>query len=148
MASLFEETARSTILRRLDQLTPDATPRWGRMCPPEMLAHQEETLRYALREIDAAPVASPLAWPLVSWLGVHVMPWPKGKAQSPAEFLAGRCEDWEAKRTSLKGYIARFVAQGPAGDWPASPVFGRLSGKSWGVLAWRHFDHHLKQFGV
>ena len=59
MASLFEETARSTILRRLDQLTPDATPRWGRMRPPEMLAHQEETLRYALREIDAAPVASP-----------------------------------------------------------------------------------------
>jgi len=27
-------------------------------------------------------------------------------------------------------------------------VFGRLSAKQWGVLMYRHVDHHLRQFGV
>ena len=30
----------------------------------------------------------------------------------------------------------------------AHPAFGKLSPRAWGVLAWRHTDHHLRQFGV
>jgi hypothetical protein len=27
-------------------------------------------------------------------------------------------------------------------------VFGRISGRSWGALQYKHLDHHLRQFGV
>lgn len=33
-------------------------------------------------------------------------------------------------------------------SWPPSRVFGRISGRSWGVLQHKHLDHHLRQFGV
>lgn len=28
------------------------------------------------------------------------------------------------------------------------PSFGRMRPKDWDVLQYRHFDHHLRQFGV
>jgi 2-phospho-L-lactate transferase/gluconeogenesis factor (CofD/UPF0052 family) len=28
------------------------------------------------------------------------------------------------------------------------PHMAEISGHDWGVLAWRHMDHHLTQFGV
>jgi hypothetical protein len=30
----------------------------------------------------------------------------------------------------------------------AHPMFGRMSGRLWSQLTYRHFDHHLTQFGA
>jgi hypothetical protein len=30
----------------------------------------------------------------------------------------------------------------------AHPSFGRLSGREWGILVYKHTDHRLRQFGV
>ena len=32
--------------------------------------------------------------------------------------------------------------------WPDHPAFGALSRRAWGVLIYRHMDHHLRQFGA
>jgi hypothetical protein len=42
----------------------------------------------------------------------------------------------------------RFAARGQDGPWVDHPAFGRLSPRAWGVLVYRHMDHHLRQFGV
>ena len=31
---------------------------------------------------------------------------------------------------------------------PVHPAFGDITTQAWGVLAYRHTDHHLRQFGV
>jgi hypothetical protein len=33
-------------------------------------------------------------------------------------------------------------------EWPEHPAFGRMSRRVWGVLGYRHLDHHFRQFGV
>ena len=50
--------------------------------------------------------------------------------------------------SQLRALVGRFADRGPAGAWPASRVFGRISGRSWGVLQYKHLDHHLRQFGA
>src|SRR5206468_6853230 len=72
----------------------------------------------------------------------------KGKGRSPPEFLATRPTTWQADVTRLRDLIRRFGDRGPAAAWPPSRVFGRISGRSWGVLEHKHLDHHLRQFGV
>ena len=57
-------------------------------------------------------------------------------------------ENDEADVTRLRALIRRFGDRGPAAEWPPSRVFGRISGRSWGVLELKHLDHHLRQFGV
>ena len=148
MGSLFDARDRGAILGRIAALSPERRPRWGRFTAPEMVCHVSCALRQGLGEYDAGPPRGPIArWPL-NWLLIHAVPWPKGRAQSPPEFLAVRPTSWEADVGRLRDLVERFGSRGPDADWPPSRVFGRISGRSWGALQYKHLDHHLRQFGV
>jgi hypothetical protein len=57
--------------------------------------------------------------------------------------------DLQGERQRLLALIDRFVAAGRTGmtTHPHS-FFGRLTPDEWGVLSYKHLDHHLRQFGV
>jgi hypothetical protein len=44
--------------------------------------------------------------------------------------------------------LIRTVGESTSRTWPSHPAFGSLGRRGWGVLTWRHLDHHLRQFGV
>ncbi|HVE79409.1 MAG TPA: hypothetical protein VNA89_11130 [Gemmatimonadaceae bacterium] len=148
MGTLFDPRDRARVLARIAALTPERRPLWGRFTAPEMVCHVSCGLRQGLGEYDAGPPAGPLQRPPLNWLLIHVLPWPKGKAQSPPEFLAVRPTTWSADAGALRDLVERFGARGPDAPWPPSKVFGRISGRSWGALQYKHLDHHLRQFGV
>jgi hypothetical protein len=147
MPSLFDPRVRTVILERISLLTPDRKPAWGRFTAPEMVCHVSSDLRQALGELDARPAGRFARFPL-NWLVIHVVPWPRGKGRSPPEFLATRPTTWAADVGRLRDLIERFAARGPTAAWPPSAAFGRISGRSWGVLEHKHLDYHLRQFGV
>jgi hypothetical protein len=146
--TLWDDEARAALLRRLDVLTPQTAPKWGRMNAGEMLAHVVNGMRLGLGEIDARPRRSPFRrWPL-KYLFVYWVPFPKG-APAPREIVTrGTPADWGANFRALRDSIEEIARRDRKGTWPAHPVFGPLSGSAWGALGWRHFDHHLRQFGV
>ena len=148
MPSLFDPEVRRAVLDRVARLTPQRKPGWGRFTAPEMVCHVSAGLRQGLGELDAGPPAGPLTRFPMNWLAIHVIPWPKGKGKSPREFLATRPTTWEADVAHLRDLIERFSVRGAGAAWPPSKVFGRISGRSWGVLEYKHLDHHLRQFGV
>jgi hypothetical protein len=148
MPSLFDPQVRTIIIDRISRLTAERKPGWGRFTAPEMVCHVSSGLREGLGEMAAGPPSGPLARFPLNWLMIHVLPWPKGKGQSPPEFLATRPTTWAADVRQLQDLITRFAARGPAAPWPPSRVFGRISGNSWGVLHHKHLDYHLRQFGV
>lgn len=148
MGTLFDPRDRAAILARIAALTPERRPRWGRFTAPEMVCHLCCALRQGMREYDAGPPRGALArWPL-NWLLIHAIPWPQGRGKSPPEFLAVRPTAWQADVDTLRDLVDRFGARGPDAAWPPSPVFGTISGRSWGVLQHKHRDHHLRQFGA
>ena len=148
MPSLFDPQARVAILDRIARLVPEAKPVWGRFTAPEMVCHVSCDLRQGLGELDAGPPSGAIAHFPMNWVAIHVIPWPRGKGRSPPEFLATRPTTWEADVGRLRDLVERFSARGPSGPWPASLAFGRITGRSWGVLEYKHLDHHLRQFGV
>ena len=148
MPSIFDSQDRVGVVQRISRLTPERKPGWGRFTAPEMVCHVSAGLRQGLGELDADPPSGPLARFPLNWLMIHVVPWPKGKGQSPPEFLSTRPTTWAADVGRLRDLIERFAARGPDGPWPLSRVFGRISGRSWGVLQHKHLDHHLRQFGI
>lgn len=148
MGTLFDAQQRAVILGRIGRLTAEGKPLWGRFTAPEMVCHVSTGLRQGLREADLGPPVGPFDRAPLNWLVIHVLPWPKGKAKAPPEMLATRPTTWAADVAALRDLVERFGARGPAGAWPESKVFGRISGRSWGVLQHRHVDYHLRQFGV
>ena len=148
MGTLFDPRDREAILRRVSQLPADQRPLWGRFTAREMVCHVCIPLRQGLGEVDIGPSVPPFNRMPLNWLLIHVLPWPKAKARAPAELLEIRPTTWAADVAALRDLIERFGARGPGGAWPENKVFGRISGRSWGVLQHKHLDHHLRQFGV
>jgi len=148
MRTIFEPSACAEVIERFDRLSPESPSNWGRMDAPRMVCHVADALRQALGEINANLVKSPLAVFPFNWLLIHVLPWPKGKARSPSEFLERKPATWEADVAECKRLIRAAHSRGADADWPISPTFGRISGRSFGVLVYKHLDHHLRQFGV
>ena len=148
MGTIFDRRDRADILGRIERLAPDRPPVWGRFTAPEMVCHVSCALRQGLGEYDAGPPTGPLQYPPLNLLLIHLLPWPRGKAQSPPEFLAVRPTTWEADLAGLRQLVDRFGERGADAPWPPSKVFGRISGRSGGALQHKHLNHHLTQFGV
>ena len=147
MKTLFNAADRTALLGRLDDLNAARPPVWGQMNAHEMICHAGTALRLSLGEGIGRRANGPLArWPL-NWLLIYVLPWPKG-AQSPPELLGTQPGTWEGDTAELRRLIDEFGARDPRDDWPQSVAFGKISGSTWGVLQYRHLDHHFRQFGI
>ncbi len=147
VGTLFNADDRKAILERLGGLTADTRPIWGRFTPGAMICHVTTGVGQGIGEVDLGPARGPLTrWPL-NWLLIHIIPFPKGAPAAP-EMLARAPTTFERDVATLRGMIERFGAKDPNGAWPESRVFGRISGRSWGVLQYKHLDHHLRQFGL
>jgi hypothetical protein len=145
--TIFDPRVRDSLVQRLLTLTPERRPRWGRMSAPQMVSHLIQACRMACGELPVAPKASPLRSFPLNWLVVHWLPWPKGAPTAP-ELAARSAEQWDRDIDDLVTRIRRFSERNPSDRWPEHPAFGALSGASWGVLAYRHIDHHFDQFGI
>jgi len=113
-----------------------------------MVCHLAEGLKMALGELPVAPKNLPLRYPPLKQLIIYVAPFPKHAPTAPELVITATPSEWAGDVRTLTTLMDRFVARGPAGPWVDHPAFGRLSPRAWGVLVYRHMDHHFKQFGV
>ena len=147
MKSLNTDAARQEIVQRARRLTPDATPLWGKMNVAQMVCHITESMRMATGELPVAPKNVPVRYPPLKQLLLYVIPFPKGLPTAP-ELLARAPSEWNGDVSAFVATLDRFGKMDPRGAWPAHPAFGRMSRRDWGVLTYRHCDHHLRQFGA
>ncbi|MBC7791648.1 MAG: DUF1569 domain-containing protein [Anaerolineae bacterium] len=147
MKTLFQANARDEVLRRFGQLTPQHQARWGSMNAPRMLKHIVEAMRMAVGDLYCKPKNTPLRRTPLKQLVIYWLPFPKGVPTS-RELIQAEPGEWEADLAVLRQLIDRFAARESAAEWPVHPAFGSLTAKQWGILAYRHTDHHLRQFRV
>jgi hypothetical protein len=57
--------------------------------------------------------------------------------------------NFQNERTRLKNLVHRFSVLGAAvSPTPKHPFFGKLTPDEWATLAYKHLDHHLRQFNA
>jgi Protein of unknown function (DUF1569) len=118
------------------------------MTAPQMLAHLTDAARMALGEVVVARKNLPLArTALFKWMFFNVISFPKN-APSAREITSRIPENWDAEMAMLKALTERIGAPAASETFAAHPIFGTLTAREWGVLAHKHMDHHLRQFGV
>ena len=61
-------------------------------------------------------------------------------------FHGTRPVDFATDRAKTIALIHRFV--GPDARYSSHPVMGPLTPDEWMIWAWRHTDHHLRQFAL
>jgi hypothetical protein len=139
--------AAAGLIARLNLLTPESRGEWGRMSAHGMLCHVAD-VALGIRRLPGAPARPRKAFR--AFLGLHTpFPWPKGiRTPAPVDQEKGGTPPGEFEADRVRA-IAAIEAQAAAkGGWPEyHPIFGKLSEWEWQRFAWRHTDHHLRQFG-
>jgi Protein of unknown function (DUF1569) len=151
MKNLFDAAVVKQIKTRLGNLRPQSQRHWGKMTAAQMLAHCSVSMQWAVGEV--VPEKGPLP---VRLLGRLVKPFvfrnedPLRKNSPTAKSLIISDErDLEEQRDRLSKLIDKFASGGAAGCTrnPHS-FFGHMTPEQWAILAYKHLDHHLRQFGV
>ena len=148
MGSILNNEERSAIVRRMQSLSASSTARWGSMDVLGMLQHLRLSARMALGELEVPSVNKRAfhAFPL-KHLILYVLPFPKGAPTAP-ELKPVDAVSFEEERAALLELLERIGTGPREGGGPAHPLFGPLTRREWGVVTYKHADHHLKQFGA
>jgi Protein of unknown function (DUF1569). len=147
MNSIFDKKNNESIIARINALTPDSKPSWGKMSVDQMLKHANETIIVAFGETHVKVNF------VLKLLGKIL----KKKAfesgfgeNSPTakEFIfKGQYDFEEAKKELIKNF-SRFTEGQQSITVLNHPFWGKMSYEDWNKLMWKHIDHHLRQFGV
>jgi Protein of unknown function (DUF1569) len=148
MKSLFDEAGRNDIVGRLTALEAGSIRQWGKMSCAQMLCHCAVPLECGTGDRPSRQsFLGKIITPLIRGSVLGEKPFKRNSPTDPT-FVVSDERDFAAERARLLGLVQRFVDAGPtaASTYP-HPFFGKLSGEQWGVLMYKHLDHHLRQFG-
>jgi hypothetical protein len=153
MKDLFDPIWVEDVNRRILRLGPESERQWGSMTVAQTLAHCTSGIDMATGILNPrrSSFPAPLIGRLIKPLAFRdKTPMRRNSPSSPELFSAdpAKCE-LESERSRLIAAIASFASRGPACcSRSPHPFFGSLSPQQWGILMYKHIDHHLRQFGV
>jgi Protein of unknown function (DUF1569) len=148
MGSILNEADRAEIVRRMRSLSVSSNGRWGSMSVVSMLQHLRLSARMTVGELPVLSVNKRAfqMFPL-KHLILYVLPFPKGAPTAP-ELKPIDAVSFEDERAALLELLERIGTGPREGKGPAHPLFGPMTWREWGVVTYKHADHHLRQFGA
>lgn len=146
----FDETVKNENLARINNLSADSTPKWGKMNVSQMMAHVNVAYRMALDE--NTPITRGFKRFLISLIAKNMVvgekPYPKNGRTSP-DFIISDERDFEKEKAQLTSFINEVNQKGTSYfEGKESQSFGNLTAQEWSNLFQKHLNHHLEQFGV
>ncbi|MFN8260929.1 MAG: hypothetical protein U0X41_08365 [Chitinophagales bacterium] len=150
LPSIYEASVAQGFIDRINKLTPETSPKWGKMDVARMLAHCCVTYEYIFEERTDRPnfFLKQLLKCVVKNKVVSETPYPQNGPTGPA-FIIADARNFEKEKARLIGYIQKVSEKGPAFfEGKESVSFGVLTIPEWNNMMYKHLDHHLAQFGV
>jgi hypothetical protein len=152
MKTMARPADKAEIIRRLKMVRPDCSRRWGRMSAHQMVCHLSDAFRLVTHQKTASPATGIVQSTLIKWIALYLpFRWPQGVPTRPEmdqEIEGTKPGDFAADLADLESLLERITIVGTDYDWPAHPIFGRMSESAWKRWAYLHVDHHLRQFGL
>jgi uncharacterized protein DUF1569 len=148
MENIFDKSGNTELLQRIEKLTPESKPLWGKMNVCQMVAHCQKPLDVAegnhkIKRGLFAMLFGKMAKKgfLNGEIKKNLPTAPSFKVTDTPEFAT----EWQV----LKQLVLKFGEKGPEVIAEKKhPFFGEMTDEEWGVLQYKHLDHHLKQFDV
>ncbi len=149
MKYLFDDQKSSSIISRINQLSPQSKALWGKMNVSQMLAHCQPPLQVAMGEtMLKRNLFGFLFGKMAKKTVVSDKPYKRGLPTAPS-FIVKDERNFESEKQKLVQLITRFSSGGPAVlTKDPHPFFGKMTVEEWDKSQWKHLDHHLQQFGV
>lgn len=151
MKSLFDASAHEEVQQRIESLTTESVPEWGRMSVGQMCAHCQKPLELSMGHI-ALNAKKPgfmkrLVFKIYKPLMYNDKAWTQN-LPTVRDFVIKDDRDLEVEKKKLAELVTTFHNKKESTDWPVHPMFGKFTHEQWGKMQFKHLHHHLTQFGV
>jgi len=150
MKNIFDKKETSAVIERINKLSSETKPNWGKMSVDQMLAHCNVTYEMVYETNHPKPnvFAKMLLKLFVKPTVVHEKPYKKNGRTAP-QFLITNTKDFESEKARLINYLKKTQSLGENSfNNKESHSFGKLTTTEWNNMFYKHLDHHLSQFGV
>ena len=148
--NIFDRAYTQGLIQRIDALTPNTTPNWGKMTADQMLAHLNVAYDMSFTEKYSRPnaVSKFFLKLMVKNAVVGPKPYPKNGRTAP-QFIISEARNFDEEKKKLIGYIDKVRDFGKSHfEGLESHSFGPLTADEWNIMFAKHIEHHLTQFGV
>ncbi len=148
MENIFVKEDNQELLERLEKLTPKSRPLWGKMNVCQMVSHCQKPLDVAdgslkLKRSFLGMIFGKMA--KNNFLKNNI----KKNLPTHPSFKVEDTPDFETEWGTLISLVKKFGEKGPEViATKQHPLFGEMTEEEWGILQYKHLDHHLKQFDV
>jgi hypothetical protein len=147
MKSLYDQQVYNRVLERIEKITPETTPAWGRMNAAQMMAHCTEIIEVSDgKPLENTPFIARLFKGYIKKMVVGPKPFPKNTKTHPQYVQTGSKKDFENEKQRLLNALASMKEK--EGEKTEHVLFGVLTPEEKGWSQYKHLDHHLTQFGV
>ena len=147
LKNLFDPVVQQEIVDRINKLTPQSQPLWGKMNVAQMLAHLQMPMGSA-QGIHKLPRTwfGRIVGPFAASVFYGDKPFKQNLPTDPSFVMTSTQKEFDKEKQGLLNMIHNFKEENIINK--THPFFGRLTTEQWSAGTWKHLDHHLGQFGV
>lgn len=132
------------ILSRINRLSEGFEPHWGEMTVAQMFCHCTDQLNFSMNASNQPKTSlwgrTFLKWKVLRTDLPYNIGWVENNGRKP--------ESFEMDKAHLIDSIHLFLQKSEDSKWAKHPIFGTLTKKEWGRIAYKHLNSHLNQFGA
>lgn len=150
MKNIFTKEITEGVVARIEDLTSQTQPIWGKMSVAQMLAHCCVTYEMVYTDKHPKPNAFTrfMMKTLIKNIVTSEKPYVKN-GRTAKQFVITDSKNFETEKKRLIDFITKTQQLGEQEfEGKESHSFGKLTAKEWNNLFYKHVDHHLRQFGV
>lgn len=149
--NIFDEAVAQEVIGRINNVSPEQSPLWGKMSADQMMAHCNVSYAFTYEPEKFKKPGAFMKFMLKNFVKKHVVtekPYQTNSRTSPDFIMTGK-KDFEKEKSLLIENILKTQQLGfDHFNGLENFSFGKLSGNEWNVLFYKHLDHHLRQFGA
>jgi hypothetical protein len=150
LPNIFNTATTEETLKRLENLTPNSQPKWGKMNAAQMLAHLNVAYDIAYGKTKTNPgfMIKLMMKLFIKNVIVSEKPYPQNSRTAP-EFVIANERDFEKEKTLYIANVKDTEKNGASYfEGKSNPSMGALTSTEWNNLFYKHTNHHFQQFGI
>ncbi len=152
MKNIFEKSVTDEVIARIEKLSPETQPQWGKMGVAQMFAHLSVAYEFVYTDKHKATKATGFKKFMIKLFAKNMVcdekSYPKNGRTAP-EFIITEEKVFADEKARLIEFMNKVQQEGESAfDGKESHSFGPLNKTEWNNMFYKHADHHLTQFGV
>jgi hypothetical protein len=147
MKTVFDKTTRDELIKRINSLNENSKAQWGKMNIYQMLKHcsTADEMFIGEKKVKRVPLGFLLGKIVLKKILKDESPMQRNAPTHPEFRITGE-GDVQAEKAKWIEFIKAYAKFSDA--YYVHWFFGKMTKEQLGYLAYKHTDHHLRQFNA